>query len=1106
MGAMKFVSFHSHDTYSYGDALGSTERHVKTVADLGMTALGTSNHGNVNNHVQMEIWCKEYGVKPIYGCEIYFAPAKREAKYQRKTHLTIFAMNEEGYANLNRIITQSYLDFYQWPTVSQETLKKYSKGICVLSGCADSLISCTLMGGKFLGDKRDKITEPDFKRAVRRLQWFATVFEGRFYIEVQRFPHFDRTCTLNPAYEQLSRITGIPLIATADVHYPTKRENKMQALLHAARWSSDPDFASEASWEHHANLSYPTSDQEIYDDLKRTGLTAQASKAAILETTKLAGKCNVTLPKANRLEFPGVSSQRAILCSDKTKPITQRDLDQVNHMAATLLMKQKIKEGWKKRCEQRPDLKDKQAEYQKRLDHEFKIISDKDFENYFLCVGDLVSWAKQQDITVGPGRGSAAGSLVCYVLGITEIDPMHPLFSRMIFERFIDPNRSDMPDIDLDFDDELRHLIPERAVEIYGQENVCSVANHTKYRGKRAIQDVARAYKLPYSTFKPITKRIATRVETDDRVDDSLLDILDAYNNDPEISALVDSYHDKLEQAIELEGNQHSMGIHAGGFVISSDPIPNVCAIYTKEKGSGRSKELVQVIPYEKRDAEYLGMLKMDFLGLITMGMIGLMRKWTGMSLDELYSLIYNAKEWHHETVLEHFQVDDVVGIFQYEGGTTRQVVREVQPANFDELAACNALSRPGPYYGGQTRQYIAVKNGSQELEKIHPEYDKHVEWTYGQIVYQEQIMWILRDLAGFDVPTVLQVRKIIGKKLGEFQFAALWQQFCDGCVSKGVSEEQAQQVWGAITTAAGYAFNTAHAYSYALIAWWQMYFKVYHKTNIFYAANLAKNGDGKDDISRRTALLADAERKGLKLLPVLLEASHEQWFPHGDDHLLPGLRQLPKIGPAGAEDLIAWRANLPFQDYDNLTWDGAARPAAKGGCNGIGATTVEAIKSFLGSSDPFGIHATEKQLEAFREQLDNGDFDGTGLPSPEEYVSAGSLSEAPDSTDNAAFVGLIANIIERDEIESKRQRTGQTREEIVAAMDAPEKSKKATIFAYDETGECALRVSRFQYQKLASRISRIKTDHHIVVAWGRVFEGKANSIQVKELWILDPD
>ena len=1088
---MKFVSLHSHDTYSYGDALGSTQRHVKTVAELGMTALGTSNHGNVNNHAQMEIWCREYGIKPIYGCEIYFAPAIKEAKYQRKTHLTIFAMNEEGYVNLNRIITQSYLDFYQWPTVSQETLRKYSKGIVVLSGCADSLISCTLMGGKFFGNKRDTITEQDMQKASRRLQWFAEIFEDRFYIEVQRFPHFDRTCKLNPAYAELSRITGIPLIATADVHYPTHRENKMQALLHAARWSSDPDFASEASWEHHANLSYPTSDQEIYRDLKATGLSSVEAKEAILETAKLARRCNVDLPKARPLIFPGVSKQ----------------------ITAKQLIDEKLQDGWDRRCEQRPDLKQKEYEYWNRISYEMDVISGKSFENYFLSVGDLVRWSKDNNIDVGPGRGSAAGSLVCYVMGITEIDPLHPLFSRMIFERFIDPNRSDMPDIDLDFDDEKRHLVVERAVEVYGKENVCSVANHTKYRGKRALQDVARAYRITYNTFKPITKRVATRVETDERVDDSILDILDSYSDDPGIAELVNLFPTQLSQAVELEGNQHSMGIHAGGFVISSEPISDVCAIYTKEKGTGRTKELAQVIPYEKRDAEYLGMLKMDFLGLTTMGMIGLMRKWTDTNLSDLYSLIYVDYERHSPAGLEIFAAfckDDVVGIFQYEGGTTRQVVREVQPRNFDELAACNALSRPGPYYGGQTRAYIAVKNGEKELEKIHPEFDKHVEWTHGQIVYQEQIMFILRDVAGFDIPTVLRVRKIIGKKLGEHQFAALWTQFRDGVAGQcGIGEDDALRIWGAITTAAGYAFNVAHAYSYALIAWQQMYFKIYHKTNIFYAANLAKNGDGKDDIPRRTALLADAERKGLKTLPVLLEASEAQWTPNDPDFLLPGLRQLPKVGPATAEDLIQWRAHLPFADYDNLNWDGAARPAKKGGCSGIGDTTVETIKSFLGNSDPFGVHRTESQLNEFRKQLDNGDFDGTGLPSSEDYVNATSLSEPIGTGDYAAFVGLVANIVERDEIESVRQRTGVSFDEAKSKLDdkgAAGKYKKATIFAYDETGEVALRVSRYKYPALAARINAIKSDLHIVVAWGRVFEGKANSIQVTDLWILDPD
>lgn len=1110
---MIFVSFHSHDTYSYADAIGLTEIHVKRVTDLGMTALGTSNHGNVNNHAQMEQWCKEYGIKPVYGCEIYFSPVDEENKTRSKTHLTIFAMNDVGYRNLNRIVTQSYIDSYQFPTVSWENLCEHNEGIVVLSGCADSLLSCTLLGGKYLGDKRIHVTKQDMVAARRQIQRYVDVFDDRFYLEVQRFPHFDRTCALNPAIAELSKDTRVPLIATADVHYPFPEQNKLQAMLHAARWKSSPEFAAEASWEHHTNLSYPLSDEEITNDLMATGLSDEEAGRAVSNTAKLAGRCTVELPKAKPVRFSAPSG-----------------------MDSKAYMKQQISKGWNRRCKQRLDLVKRKPEYMARIRHEWTMILDKGFVDYFLVTADLVKRAKDRSTDIGPARGSAAASLISYLLGITEIDPLHPLFDRMEFSRFIDPDRNDPPDIDLDFDDEKRIETERDAREIYGNENVANVANHNSYRGKSALKDVCRAYHLPVKTFEPIGKRCAIRVETDERVDDSIKDVLQSYTAHPEIAKLIQAYPTQLEQAMALEGNEHSMGIHACGYVIAdpSHPISEVCAIYTKDKGTGRNRTRVQVIPYEKRDAEYVGLLKADFLGSTTMGAIGLMRNWSRVELDELYVLIYKEYDkWARiqnrikaaptkrhgftantfDNVLQRFRDDDVTGIMQFEGGTTRAVTRNVQPVNFDELAACTALSRPGPYYGGQYRDYVAVKNGEMEWQRIHPEgFDRHVGFTFGQVVYQEQIMWILRDLAGFDSAEVLRIRKIIGKKLGEFQFEAIWAAFRDGCATTcGVSEEVAAKVFGAIRTAAGYAFNTGHAYSYALIAWWQMWFKMKYTTE-FFAATLAKNGDGKDEIPRRTALLQDCEAHRIGIGGWDLNLSGMNWRPYYHTNMpqrymgmvMPGFQQVPGIAEATASDILAWRESLPWDDIPTADeWHVLGLDNNKGGCKGIGPDTAEKIAKFVTKPDPLGVNRTRDQLSNFRKQLTQGDFDNTGLPDAiEQYAESDDLP----SSSTVAFVGLVANIVYRDEIETIRSRTGLDISTIRNQMDDPEKTKKATIFAYDENGEIALRISRWQYPRLGSKLEAIKTDHHVIVVWGRTYEANANSIQVRNIWVLDPD
>lgn len=1068
---MRFVSFHTHTTYSYGDGFGTVREHVQRVKELGMSAVAVSEHGNVNSHVALERECHAAGIKPIYGLEAYFAPPNE----RRKFHVTLFAMNAEGYINLNRIVTQSYLDAYQYPTVTWDNLVKNSAGIAAFSGCSDSFISCTLLGGKSLGEKRLKYSEEDYIWTRNRIYRFQDVFKEHFYLETQRFPGLERTCVLNPAFAQLSRETGAGLIATADVHYPHGEDNKMQTVLHAARRSSSVAI-TEAAWEYNILLTYPKSDMEVQKNLQDTGLTEYEAYCAVDNTRILAEECNVELPKAAPLRFPLPSG----------------------HTSSRELLEQRIRNGLYERIKYRSDIDERISDYKRRINHEFKIIADKDFCDYFLVVADLVQWAKDNNVTVGPGRGSAAGSLICYLLGITEIDPLHPVFDKMVFERFIDPNRSDMPDIDLDFDDSLRHLIAERAREIYGQENVANVANHVKYRGRKALQDVARANGLGLKTFDAIGGKCAIRVETDDRVDDSIADTIESFSSDPAIASLVDNYGNIIEQAIALEGNQHSMGIHAGGFVIASDPIPNVCAIYTKEKGTGRNREVAQVIPYEKRDAEYLGMLKMDFLGLTTCGMLGLCRQWAGVDLQTLYGIFYTSLESAiNLDILKRFRADDVAGIFQYEGGTTRQVVRDVAPDNFDELAACGALSRPGPYYGGQTADYIAVKRGEKDWTRIHPGFDKHVEWTYGQIVYQEQIMWILRDLAGFSTERVLKVRKIIGKKLGEFQFVELWNEFKTGCADNGVAEDVAREVWSGITTAAGYAFNTAHAYSYALVAWWQMWFKINHPA-VFYSASLAKNGDGKDDLPRRISLLQDAIAHGIEILPVDVNQSWETWKPvlHGKYAIRPGFCQIDGIGEATAADICHWR-EMVGTDRAWLDWDDLS--AVKG----IGAKTIDKIKEFASKDDPFGVYKTQEQLGLFREQMRRGEFESFGLPSGGWFYESNKL---PDADQYAAFVGLVKNVVFRDEVETIRTRTGKPVEQILSELDFSDKTRKATIFAYDEHGEVALRLSRFVYPSVEYKLAALKPDYHIVVGYGRTFKDRPNSLQLKELWVLDPD
>lgn len=1083
---MEFVSLHNHTGWgSYGDGFGSVPAHVARVSELGMTALGISEHGNVSTHAALERECATAGIKPIFGIEAYFAPAGQRSK----THLGLYAMNEEGYRNLNRIVTQSYKDFYQYPTVSWKSLVKHNAGILVLSGCADSLVSCSLLGGKFLGDRREHYSDSDLRNTVKRIRQFRDVFGSRFYLEVQRFSDLPRTCGLNPVFAQIGRHEGISLVASADVHYPYPDQNEMQRALHAAHRGGTA-ATMDADWEYSIVLSYPENDSEILHNLVDTGLTGLEAREAIRATSEIAQRCTVELPKAKPLRFPGIA-----------RPERPNDWRGESRKAITKsYIWQKLREGWEYRCNQRPEIAIKSADYNARLQKEMKVIGDKDFYDYFLVVSDLVTRAKNRGTVVGPARGSAAGSLVCYMLRITEIDPLHPVFNRMIFERFIDPTRSDWPDIDLDFDDEKRWETARDAVEIYGADKVANVGNHLKYRGKKALNAMAKAHALPAKAFKPIADRITDRTETDERVDDSIEDAIEAYKFHPQVAELLALHSNPIRLAALLEGDKYGLGVHAAGFVIASEPITDVCALVTRESGTGRNRKATTVIPYDKRDAEYLGMLKADFLGLTTMGMIGRVLEWTGLTVEDLYKIPFddsNPKDWVLYTeMMSAFANDDVTGIFQFEGVTTRNILKRVNPTRFSHLADINALSRPGPKYGGQTENYIAVRNGEKDWERVHAiGFDRHVEWTYGQIVYQEQIMWILRDLAGFDIPTVLRVRKIIGKKLGEHQFTALWAQFRDGCLAIGVDESASARVWSAITTAAGYAFNTSHAYSYSVIAWWSMWLKIHYPTE-FFAASLAKNGDGKDNLARRTALCQDAEAHGQTIKNLNLDISQPNWSIH-EGEIYPGFQQVPGIGELTAVDIVDYLDNLQVSDF-GVPVEAVVR------VKGVGGVTMNNIKRFINSSDPLGINTTRTQLAQFRKQVLDGEFQGT--PIPENIENYYDSDELPLESNQVAWVGMVSNIDYRDEVETQHRKTGKSHEQILSSLGRPDNTKKAVLFGYDEKGEVALRTTIKNHAQFEEIIGQIKLDHHIVVVYGRTWRMLGESIFINSLWILEPD
>lgn len=1063
---MRWVSLHNHTTFSYGDGFGPVRTHVKRIHDLGMTAVSSTEHGNTSAHAQLEKYCNEFNVKPIFGCEIYCGPTDPDNPWlSQKTvkwHQTVLAMNQTGLQNLNRLVSASWRDNHnmRFPTVSAAMLEEYSEGLIVLSGCADSFLSCTLLGGKSNGPRRDSYTTDDFNNARRVIEWYQSILGDRYYIEVQRFPGLERTCQLNPAFEKLSRITGAPLVATADVHYPFPEDNKMQRILHAAHRGGTVESA-DASWEYDILLTYPTSDQEIFEDLIGTGLSPSAARRAIIETEKIADRCNVVLPKNEPIRW--------IFDEDKYTTIEEYLWD-------------RLREGWDFRQAYNKHMRKHENEYVDRLKYEMELIVPKGFCDYMAMLSYLISWAKDHKIAVGPARGSAAASLVCYLLRITEIDPMQ--FPTMLFSRFIDPSRMDLPDVDIDFQDDRRHEVVEEAQRVFGIDRVGNIGNFMRYRGRNSIDDIARVYRVPKWAAETVKNLIVERSGGDARQSESLEDTFKMF---PKAREMAKNFP-ALKLAKQLEGNYRTLSVHAAGIVISNAPISDTCAVYTRTK-DGKTQS---VVAYDKKDAEYVGMLKADFLGLKTMGMIGICLDVIQMDLEDLYRVPIDEQR-----TLDAFRANDLTGIFQFEGRATAIVNRDVEPDNFFHLADINALSRPGPLFSGMTAQYTAVKHGRERAERLHPVVDNITSWTYGQIVYQEQVLKILTELAGFSAVRVGDIRRIISQKLGQMVMANAYEEFVDGCRTRhSIKEKLARRIWNFISTSSTYSFNQSHSVSYAMLAFWCMYLKQYHPT-AFYSAQLSKVGDSKSSLYKRGKLMQDAIRHSVSILPPDIERSNAHWTADvGRREVLAGFMQVHGIGPATTKNILEWRKNaLWIEPTRDLSWQDTIE------VHGIGPKTIEKVIDFVNDEDPFKINHVSKVLEYYRKKVWQASLSGGEVPMPDTH----STEMPPTGSHYVIWMGMVRNRNMKDYVEATRTRTGKDVEEIVREMKDPELRKSCVLQCYDEGDEDVyVRFNRWDFPKVEKDLEDIVMDEDVIVTVGQKKEGFGISINAKDIWVID--
>jgi DNA polymerase-3 subunit alpha len=1051
---VKFVSLHHHSTYSFMDGFGSPAAHVERAAELGMGALALTEHGNVSSHVQLEKAANKAGIKPIFGLEAYTAlgPAER-----RKFHMTILAMNETGYQNLMAIVGRSYAEgFYQWPTVSGRMLADHHEGLIVTSGCSDSLLACSLLGGKSIA-----VEDASYDRAKRTALGFKRLLGDRYYLETQMFPELERTRTINEAYERLSGETGIPLVSTADVHYPQADDNEMQVILHAAGRGAGSVAAQEAGWEYSIRLTHPISDRVALDRAMGTGLSKKAAIQSLRTTDDISARCSVVLPKAERLRYP---------------------LDEGVATGLDLIWKW-LREGWAYRVRQgNRHMVARQAEYVRQLKHEMDLIASKDFIDYFLMTSDIITYAKEHGCAVGPGRGSSAASLVCYLLRITEVDPLqHPL---MLFERFIAPDRDDIPDIDTDFDDERRPIVREYAVRKYGENRVGNIANYTKYRGKSALKDVGRVFpRIPKYAIDTAAAMVIERSGGDSRADAGLMDTVEMF---PAVKAIFDKYPD-LWKATRLEGNYRGMSVHAAGLVIANTPIHEICALYTRERIDKDTKEktAVTVVSVNKKDAAYLGLMKADFLGLSTMGLIRIALELAGLTLEQLYALPLDLPE-----VVEAFTRNDVIGIFQFEGRATRIINREVKPTNFGEIVDINGLSRPGPLFSGTTADYIDIKHGKKQPELLHPLWDRITQSTKGQVIYQEQVLAALKEIGKIPVTRVGEIRRIISQKLGEAQFNESAGDFVLGAAEHGISKEDAMHMWGRLVTSATYSFVYAHAASYAIIGYWSMWLKTHHPV-AFYTAALRKS-----EKEHWPALIKDASRHGVEVRGIDPPVSGRDWEPDGRGGIVAGWLQVPGIGGAKAKAVMEYRDTVHGlgTDYEMELEDLI-------NVNGIGPKIMAEIAA-VDQTDPFGLLKIEQTLRLVKNALRDGE-----IPLPPPTHNSEEILDARPAA-RVVFIGLVRLKEYKDFIEDERARTGDDLEAIKARMKDPHLPTGCVLHCYDDADEDVyVRVHRKFYPRFKRDLEAIIPHESVIVAVGKKSRNSFGaSVYVDKLYYLSQE
>lgn len=855
-----FTHLHVHSEYSLLDGAARIKDLVAQAALLGMNALALTDHGVMYGAVEFYKACKEQGIKPIIGCEVYFTRGSRKEKGNRKDqpiyHLILLARNMQGYRNLMQIVSIGHLEGYHYkPRVDEETLRAYAEGIIALSACLGGEVSQHL-----LHDRDEEAKEA----AVR----YRDIFGTDFYLELQDHGLLEQK-KVNAKMIQLSQETGIPLVVTNDVHYVHEQDSALQEVLIC--------IGTGKTLEDEDRLQFDTTQMYLKSAEEMASLFPHAQEA-IVNTMRIAERCELEL-------------ELGLTVLPAFNPIPS------GHSAESYL-KELCHSGLEQRYRSSPQWM--QASFRekvsKRLAYELQVISNMGFSDYFLIVWDFIRFAKKKGIAVGPGRGSSAGSLVAYVLQITEVDPIK---YGLLFERFLNPERVSMPDIDVDFSDERRDEVIAYVVSKYGASHVAQIITFGTMAAKAAVRDVGRVMNLPYHVVDRTAKLIPGHVGI------SLDEAIRMQNQLREQIAHNSHIHELMEIARKVEGFPRHASTHAAGVVISREPLTH----YTPLQQGSEQTVLTQ---YSMNHLESIGLLKMDFLGLRTLSIIeraiGWIKKRTGETID-FHMIPDDDKETY-----EMLSRGDTAGVFQMESPGMRRVLKELRPSEFEDIISVNALYRPGPMEF--IPKYIQGKHGDIKVEYPHPKLEPILRDTYGIIVYQEQIMQIASTMAGFSLGEADLLRRAVSKKKRE----VLNEQrvrFVQGCIRLGYTDEEANRVYDMIVRFADYGFPRAHATAYGVLAYQTAYLKCHYPSDFMASMLTSVMGNHK-----KVAEYVDTcRRMGIAVLPPDVNESDATFTPVSietedgkKEAIRFGLAAIKHVGAQAIESIQKLRTEHPFE------------------------------------------------------------------------------------------------------------------------------------------------------------------------------------------------